>query len=64
MASCQSFAADFIDIEDSGNNQLTAYTILILFLGYTVSLKTKYACGKMKSNGEKIASVSERILIK
>ncbi|AVJ81359.1 hypothetical protein CSC02_2945 [Enterobacter hormaechei subsp. hoffmannii] len=47
-----------------GNNQLTAYIILILFLGYNVSLKTKYACGKMKSNGEKIASMSEWILIK
>ncbi|MGQ8976972.1 hypothetical protein ACQUW2_04055, partial [Enterobacter hormaechei] len=47
-----------------GNNQLTAYIILILFLGYNVSLKTKYACGKMKSNGEKIARVSDCILIK
>ncbi|WP_217991382.1 hypothetical protein, partial [Enterobacter hormaechei] len=38
--------------------------ILILFLGYNVPLKTKYACGKMKSTGDKTARMSECILIK
>ncbi|SBW26088.1 hypothetical protein BN4901_2956 [Citrobacter europaeus] len=46
------------------SNQSAAYIFLILFLGYELALKIKYAHGKMKSIEEKNTVSAECFLMR